>query len=70
MGDLPDNFLRNNPMNVDRCSAEVQFADFSNGKMKNVSVRVVMNSDEMSGDIMNLDNDMLSGLEQTGGLQQ
>lgn len=70
MGDLPDNFLRNNPMNVDRCSAEVQFTDFSNGKMKNVSVRVVMNSDEMSGDIINLDNDMLSGIEQNDGLQQ
>ena len=70
MGDLPDKFLRNNPMNVDRCSAEVQFTDFSNGKMKNVSVRVVMNSDEMSGDIVNLDNDMLSGLEQNDDLHQ
>lgn len=70
IGQLKDKFLHNNPMNVDWCNAEVQLTDFSNGKMKNVSVRVVMNSDEMSGDIVNLDNDMLSGIEQNDDLQQ
>lgn len=53
LGSLQDKFLYNNPMNVDRCGAEVELTDFSNGKMKNLKVRVVANSDEMSGDIIN-----------------
>lgn len=70
IGSLPENFLRNNPMNVDRCSAELQLADYSNGNMKNLSARIVVDTDLMSGDVIDLDESMLSGLEQTDGLQQ
>lgn len=68
LGRLKDNFLRNNPMNVDKCKAEIELSDFSNGKMKNLKFRVVVNSDVMSGDIVDLDDDMLAGLEQNGSL--
>lgn len=57
-------------MNVDRCDAEVELTDFSNGKMKNLKVRVVTNSDEMSGDIIELNEDMLAGLDEDFGLEQ
>lgn len=70
LGSLPDTFLRNNPMNVDGCDAEVELTDFSNGKMKNLKVRVVTNSDEMSGDIIELNEDMLAGLDEDFGLEQ
>ena len=68
LGSLQDAFLHNNPMNVDRCNAEVELTDFSNGKMKNLKVRVVANSDEMSGDVIELNEDMLRGLDGTGDL--
>lgn len=68
LGSLKDAFLHNNPMNVDRCNAEVEITDFSNGKMKNLKVRVVANSDEMSGDIIDLNEDMLRGLGGPGDL--
>lgn len=70
LGRLPDKFLTNNPMNVDSCKAELQIADYSNGKMKNVSMRVVADTDLMSGDVIDLDNDMLSGLNQEDSLAQ
>lgn len=65
---LPDNFLRSNPMNMDRCDAEVELMDFFNGKTKNPKVCVVVNSDEMSGDVVKMNNDMLAGLGQDTGL--
>lgn len=68
LGNLQDAFLHNNPMNVDRCNAEVELTDFSNGKMKNLKVRVVANSDEMSGDVIELNEDMLRGLDGPGDL--
>lgn len=64
VGSLPDSFLANNPMNVDRCGAELEITDYSNGNMKNISTRVVVNTDLMSGDVIDLDEDMISGLEQ------
>lgn len=70
IGTLPENFLKNNPMNVDSCSAEVQIADFSNGNMKNLSVKVVVDTDLMSGDVIELDEAMFAGLDQETGLEQ
>lgn len=70
VGHLPDNFLKNNPMNVDHCEAELQLADYSNGNMKNLSAKVVVDTDLMSGDVVDLDESMLSGLDQDNGLQQ
>lgn len=70
MGRLKDNFLHNNPMNVGRCDAEVELTDFSNGKMKNLKLRVIVNSDVMSGDIIDLDDDMLAGIGQDGQMEK
>lgn len=70
IGSLQDKFLTNNPMNVDSCKAELQIADYSNGKMKNLSARVVVDTDLMSGDVIDLDDDMLAGLDQINGLEQ
>lgn len=70
IGSLPDNFLRNCPMNVDTCPAELQLVDYSNGYMNNLSARVVVDVDYMSGDVMELNDDMLSGLDQDDGLEQ
>lgn len=70
IGTLPDNFLVNNPMNVSHCEAELQLADFSNGKMKNLSAKVVVDSDLMSGDVIDLDENLLNGLDQEDGLRQ
>lgn len=70
IGTLPDNFLKNNPMNVDSCEAELQIADYSNGNMKNISARVVVDTDLMSGDVLDLNDDMLAGLDQESGLEQ
>ena len=70
IGTLPDSFLTNNPMNVSHCEAELQLTDFSNGNMKNLSARVVVDSDLMSGDVIDLDENLLSGLDQETGLTQ
>lgn len=70
IGRLPENFNRNNPMNVESCKAELQLVDHSNGKGKNVSMRLVANTDLMSGDVLDLNDDMLAGLEQDTGLHQ
>lgn len=72
IGKLPDRFLTNNPMNVESCKAELQVADYSNRKMKNVSIRVVADTDLMSGDIIDLDEDMLKDIEteQSVGMEQ
>lgn len=50
---LPDSFLHNNPMNVDRCSAEADIKDTSHGRVRKRAwwVSVVVNSDVMSGDV-------------------
>ena len=63
IGHLPDKFLTNNPMKVDICDAELQLVDYSNGKGKNISAKVVVNTDMMSGDVIALDEDMLPGLD-------
>ena len=70
IGKLPDGFVTNNPMNVESCQAELQIVDYSNGKMKNTSIRAVVDTDVMSGDVIDLENDMLAGLDQTNGLEQ
>lgn len=70
VGTVPDNFLTNNPMNVNRCPAQISIEDFSGGKLRNVSERLVVESSRMSGDYVELDNDMLSGLDKTTGLEQ
>ena len=69
LGRLPDRFLRKNPMNVNECGAKLQLTDYSNGKMKNVTLRAVMNVDEMSGDVICLDNDMLPDVSLNDGLE-
>lgn len=63
IGTVPDKFLTNNPMNVESCKGELQITDYSNNKMKNVSIRLVADTDLMSGDVMCLDEDMLKGLD-------
>lgn len=70
IGKLPDKFVTNNPMNVESCKAELQIVDYSNGNMKNTSIRVVVDSDLMSGDAIDMDDDMLAGLDQTAELEQ
>lgn len=70
VGTVPDNFLTNNPMNVSRCSAEICVEDYSGGKLRNVSERLVVDSDVMSGDKVELNNDMLAGLDNTTNLEQ
>lgn len=70
IGKLPAKFMTNNPMNVNSCKAELQIVDYSNGAMKNTSVRVVADSDLMSGDAIDLDEYMLAGLNQNAGLEQ
>ena len=70
IGTLPDNFLTNNPMNVDKCEAELQIVDFSNGNLKNISAKVVVDTDLMSGDVLDLDDDLLQGLSQDNELTQ
>lgn len=57
MGRLPDSFLTNNPMYVDSCGVDIQVADFSNGKMKNLSFDVVVDTDLMSGDVLDMEQD-------------
>lgn len=70
IGSLPDGTHVNNPMNVESCKAELQIADYSNGKMKNLSTKVVADTDLMSGDVIDLNDDMLSGFDQIKGLEQ
>lgn len=70
IGTLPENFLANNPMAVDSCPAEIQITDYSNNNWNNISVRVVTDTDLMSGDVIDLDDKMLAGLDQSDGLEQ
>lgn len=70
IGTLPDKFLTNNPMNVDSCDATLELTDYSNGNMKNLKARVIVDTDLMSGDVIDLDDDMLSGLEEDSALMQ
>lgn len=64
-GTLPENFLKNNPMNVKECDAELEIADYSGGQGKNIRARVIVNTDRMSGDILDLDDSILADFEQT-----
>lgn len=70
IGTLPDNFMANNPMLVDRCEGKLEIADYSNGKMKNISATLVVDTDLMSGDVIDLNDDMLNGLDTENGLEQ
>lgn len=63
IGKLSDSFVKNNPMNVESCRAELQLSDYSNGRLKNVAIRVVIDTDLMSGDTIEMDNDILKGLD-------
>lgn len=67
---VSDKFLKNNPMNVDSCEADLQLVDYSHGEMKNISAKVVVDTDRMSGDIIDLNDDMLAGLDEDFGLEQ
>lgn len=70
VGTLPSNFMVNNPMIVDHCTGELQIADYSNGKLKNISIRLIVDTDLMSNDVVDLNEDMLSGLDMIHGLEQ
>lgn len=70
VGTLPDNFMANNPMIVDHCAGELQIADYSNGKLKNISARLVVDTDLMSNDVVRLSEDMLAGLNSVDELYQ
>ncbi len=70
IGSLSEKFLKNNPMNVNYCRAEMELTDYSNGKMKNISAKLVVDTDLMSGDVIDLNEDMLAGLNQESGLNQ
>lgn len=70
IGALPPNFLTNSPMNVEYCEGKLQVTDYSNGKLNNVSTRLIVDSDLMSGDVIDLNEDMLEALGETEGLQQ
>lgn len=70
IGTVPDNFLINNPMNVSRCPAQICIEDYSDGKLRNVSERLVVESSRMSGDYVELSDDMLTSLDKTATLEQ
>ena len=63
-------FITNNPMNVEDCRAIVQIIDYSNGQMKNISASIIVDTDLMSGDAIDLNNDMLTGLNPSEQLAQ
>lgn len=63
IGYLPDTFITNNPLIAGSCMAEISIEDYSNGKLKNVSERVVVDTDGMGGNSVVLTDDMLSGLD-------
>lgn len=65
---VPDKYLANNPMTIKSCGAEIELRDWSNRRMKNVTAKVVVDVDKMTGDVIDLDNDMLAGLDQDMGL--
>ena len=62
--------MTNNPMLGHGCLAELEFAEFSKGNLKNLSATVVVDTDQMSGDVVELNDDMLAGLEIEAGLKQ
>lgn len=70
IGTLPDNFMSNNPMIVDHCEGKLEIADYSNGKMKNIGVTLVVDTDLMSNDVIDLNDDILNGLNTENGLEQ
>lgn len=70
IGVLSHNFITNNPMNVEDCRAIVQIIDYSNGQMKNISASIIVDTDLMSGDAIDLNNDMLAGLNPSEQLAQ
>lgn len=70
IGVLSHNFIANNPMNVEECQAIVQIIDYSNGQMKNISASIIVDTDLMSGDAIDLNNDMLAGLNPSEQLAQ
>lgn len=70
IGVLSHNFTTNNPMNVEDCRAIVQIIDYSNGQMKNISASIIVDTDLMSGDAIDLNNDMLTGLNPSEQLAQ
>lgn len=63
VGALSESFLKNNPMNVDACKATMVVEDFSGGQLKTVSQYLVVDTDIMSGDIVDLSASMLPKME-------
>lgn len=63
VGTMTEKSLTNNPMNVDVCDAQLQIADYSGGKGNYVTMKLVVDTDEMSGDAVKLEDSMLSGIE-------
>lgn len=55
IGTLPPKFVKENPMNVDRCNAKLSLVDYSNDNMKNVAVSVAVDVDEMVSSEFELD---------------
>ena len=70
IGKLSDSFVKNNPMNVESCRAELQISDYSNGQLKNVAIRMVIDTDLMSGDTIEMDDGILKGLGNTETMEQ
>lgn len=59
LGKLNDQFMKNNPMLVEDCDVKLEVMDFSNGQMKNLRIRAIVDTDRMSGDVIDLDESML-----------
>lgn len=68
-GTISDNFIKDNPMNVEECEAKLQMIDYSNGRLKNITVKVVADVDVMSGNVVELDESMLIGIDQDHGIE-
>lgn len=70
LGELPESFVRNNPMNVQECSAEMEISDYSAGKGTTMGVHVVVDTDLMSGDVLDLNAEDLAELSEDYNLEK
>lgn len=60
LGDLPDSFVKNNPMMIKECGAELEITDYSNGWGESVRTVLIVDSDRMSGNVINLEENNTS----------
>lgn len=70
LGELPESFVRNNPMNVPECSAEMSITDYSAGKGTTINATVVVDTDLMSGDVLDLNAEDLADLSEDYNLEK